>query len=828
MKRLFTAGLIWLGALGYANSQNWKQAQTGVLGTGASHQFGINIGGAWSALFTITGAGGVIPGGLAAFSCASNTWLASSSGGGAVCTQPAFSDISGVASANQIPAPTTLTIGGVKSSSAPTSQFMTGIDAAGGATYAQPAANDIANLNPVSSVSFGLKAFGDSISAGKGSTSPATLGWVARIGADYGITPTNYAVEGHTNVDMQARVFNSLTPTDSNNPVVTMMIGANDVSYIGNSYYRKAYETGLLATAAFASIQPTDRIDATSTLTVTEGTWTNDATFSSITGKKSTTNGSTYTVNFWSGSGVVYLFYGSYYSSGGTFGVTINSTPNADQISWQSAMTSQLQKTNLSWPYLTSTGVTQGVAMARYLVPANQMLTMQITVTSATGAGNPVTIYGIGMPQKRQRGLTAPRVFLAGAIRQPGDDNATATAILDAANKSVVQTLQADGLAVNFVDIRQYLNASNDMSATADQNCPAVASGYYGHPNDCGHKHIAQAFEDSINAQPIKPDVATFAFRNRLTNANFDIWQRGTSFTVPTGSLAYTADRWFAQNDSGGDATVTQASAPAGFRGLNAIRIQAPMSAGSIAGWGQRFEGQMVSDLDGKNVVVSFDLSQSVSGGATATWYLQLFGNTALDNGTFSTTLFSTTFTPPASAGVVSIAIPAASTVGLKYGAHFKVVAVRTSGSGTLDAYLGSVQFEADRLVGGNWNNPTPFEFRPLPVELTMSRRFYQRVPLQGVLGQAVASNIIFCSLKFEEEMRATPTATLLKTSVSGATYDLSVGWNFVTASGLSITNYVAQPKSASFQWSGFSGLTVGGLAAGNGLGDLVELSAEL
>ena len=76
--------------------------------------------------------------------------------------------------------------------------------------------------------------------------------------------------------------------------------------------------------------------------------------------------------------------------------------------------------------------------------------------------------------------------------------------------------------------------------------------------------------------------------------------------------------------------------------------------------------------------------------------------------------------------------------------------------------------------------------------------------------------------------MRATPTATLLKTSVSGATYDLSVGWNFVTASGLSITNYTAQPKSATFQWSGFSGLTFGGLAAGNGLGDLVELSEEL
>ena len=695
--------------------------------------------------------------------------------------QPAFSDISGVASANQIPAPTTSTIGGVKSSSAPTSQFMTGIDAAGGATYAQPAANDIANLNPVSSVSFGLKAFGDSISAGKGSTSPATLGWVARLAAEYGVTESNLAVEGYTNVDMQTRVFNYLTPADTNNPVVTMMIGANDVDYVGNSYYNTAYKTHLFASAAFAALPSVDQITATDVNTVTAGSWSNDATFSSITGKKSTTNGSTYTVNFWSASGVVYLFYGSYYSSGGNFSVTLNSTPAADQITYQTVMTSQLQKANLANPYLTSIAVTQGVAMARYIVPKDTMMTMQITVTSATGAGNPVTIYGVGMPQKRQRGLYAPRVFLAGAIRQPDDTNAVATAYLDAANKSVAQTLQADGLNVNFVDIRQYLNSSTDMANVAVQNTPAVAPGYYGHPNDGGHKHIAQGFQDAINAQPIRQE--TWSFRNRLTNANFDIWQRGTSFTVPTGSLAYTADRWFAQNDSGGNATVTQASAPAGFRGLNAIRIQAPMSAGSIAGWGQRFEGQMVRDLDGKNVVVSFDLSQSVSGGATTTWYLQLFGNTALDNGTFSTTLFSTTFTPPASAGVVSIAIPAASTVGLKYGAHFKVVAVRTSGSGTLDAYLGSVQFEADRQIAGAWGNPTPFEFRPFSVELVMCQRYYEKSFDQSVAPATGAGNLsgaefdrsfgafapVHHVVRFKAEKRVAPAVTLYNPSAGNA-----------------------------------------------------------
>lgn len=417
--------------------------------------------------------------------------------------QPAFSDISGVASANQIPAPTTSTIGGVKSSSAPTSQFMTGIDAAGGATYAQPAANDIANLNPVSSVSFGLKAFGDSISAGKGSTSPATLGWVARLAAEYGVTESNLAVEGYTNVDMQTRVFNYLTPADINNPVVTMMIGANDVDYVGNSYYNTAYKTHLFASAAFAALPSVDQITATDVNTVTAGSWSNDATFSSITGKKSTTNGSTYTVNFWSASGVVYLFYGSYYSSGGNFSVTLNSTPAADQITSQTAMTSQLQRAALANPYLTSIAVTQGVAMARYIVPANTMVTLQVTVTSATGAGNPVTIYGVGMPQKRQRGLYAPRVFLAGAIRQPNDTNATATAQLDAANKAVATTLQGDGLGVNFVDIRQYLNSSTDMANVAAQNCPAVATGYYGHPNDCGHDHLKQAFQDAVNAQPL-------------------------------------------------------------------------------------------------------------------------------------------------------------------------------------------------------------------------------------------------------------------------------------------------------------------------------------
>lgn len=121
----------------------------------------------------------------------------------------------------------------------------------------------------------------------------------------------------------------------------------------------------------------------------------------------------------------------------------------------------------------------------------------------------------------------------------------------------------------------------------------------------------------------------------------------------------------------------------------------------------------------------------------------------------------------------------------------------------------------------------TSFERRPISIETVIGRRYYQRLPLQGVLGQAAASDIVFCALQFPA-MRAAPTGTLLKTSISGASFELAVGWSFVTATGLTIANYGAGPASCAFQWVGFSGLSFGGLAAGNGVADLMALSAEL
>lgn len=365
------------------------------------------------------------------------------------------------------------------------------------------------SLNATSTLRYGYIGYGDSITEGLGATTVANS-YMGILQTDYGVnTPTftNYGVTGYTLADMQARVFNTLTaPVGGANPLVSMFIGANDVTYIGNALYATSYKAMYTATAAFSGISASLYLSGTYSGNVLTGSWSTDTTYSSFSGKTTTDNAATYSVNAYSSSGVLYLYYGSYLSSGGTFTVAINGTPVADQITGNTVMTSQPPVA-----FLTSTGLTRAVAAARYIVPANTLLTVQITVTSASGAGNPVSIYGVATPPSKLRGISAPKVFLAGAIRQPDDTNSAATAILNATNKYVATTLAGDGLNVNFVDIRAYLNQSIDMANVVMMNCAAVTPSWaYGHPNDCGHRHIAQAFEDAINAAPVNY-FSTFA-----------------------------------------------------------------------------------------------------------------------------------------------------------------------------------------------------------------------------------------------------------------------------------------------------------------------------
>lgn len=84
--------------------------------------------------------------GLPNFTCAGSTWAKSAAAGVTTCTQPAFSNISGqIATGQLIPPPSTALLGAVKAYSAPSSQWVKGVDTTGSWSASQPAASDLSN-----------------------------------------------------------------------------------------------------------------------------------------------------------------------------------------------------------------------------------------------------------------------------------------------------------------------------------------------------------------------------------------------------------------------------------------------------------------------------------------------------------------------------------------------------------------------------------------------------------------------------------------------------------------------------------------------------------
>jgi len=294
------------------------------------------------------------------------------------------------------------------------------------------------------------------------------------------------------------------------------------------------------------------------------------------------------------------------------------------------------------------------------------------------------------------------------------------------------------------------------------------------------------------------------AFRNRLINGGPDMWQRGISFTVPSMSAAWLADRWQLWNGGGSSIDVSRVAAPAGFRCQYAMRLQTSgVAAGVNLPMWQGIEARQIADLDGKNVVVSFDMQASTSAG-TLNGSVDIVHNSALDNSSWNTNYTEIPFTVPAGAAVVSVPIPAAAMVGAKNGSRVHVVFHQVGAIGNQDIYIGAAQLEADRQVAGAWGNPTPFEFRPLSVELAMCQRYAQIIG-SGAVGKVTTASTWEGSAQFKTPMRATPTLTLLMTTISAS--ETGVSARFSSGSTLSVYNVTATGAN-DLGLSGWSGLT--------------------
>lgn len=114
----------------------------------------------------------------------------------------------------------------------------------------------------------------------------------------------------------------------------------------------------------------------------------------------------------------------------------------------------------------------------------------------------------------------------------------------------------------------------------------------------------ATAELSSINSGPLA------GFRNAIINGNFDIWQRGTSFSA-TDSETYICDRWLYYKDVGGTLDITRESFTLGqtdVPGEPTYFLRFDQSVGGSGGTRndliQRIEG--VRTFAGQEVTLSF------------------------------------------------------------------------------------------------------------------------------------------------------------------------------------------------------------------------------
>ena len=233
------------------------------------------------------------------------------------------------------------------------------------------------------------------------------------------------------------------------------------------------------------------------------------------------------------------------------------------------------------------------------------------------------------------------------------------------------------------------------------------------------------AISSSLGSSALLP--AGLGFRNVLINGDMRINQRGGSYT----SVGYTLDRW--NMTVTGAYTVSQSTStpPTGFQ--NFMRLQRTSGSGNT-GVPQIFQSLETSNsipLQGKQVTVSFYARAGANYSATSNAFnWRIYAGTGTDQAinayTGQTILFDQSVTLTTSWQRFTYTTTALTSYN-EYGLFFFSVPTGTAGA---DDYfdITGVQLEQNY-------QPTPFEQRPIGVELALCQRYYCRIVATSAYG---------------------------------------------------------------------------------------------
>jgi hypothetical protein len=261
----------------------------------------------------------------------------------------------------------------------------------------------------------------------------------------------------------------------------------------------------------------------------------------------------------------------------------------------------------------------------------------------------------------------------------------------------------------------------------------------------------------SLNGGPLA------GFRNRIINGDFNIWQRGTSFTASD----YGVDRW-AHSRIGTTHTATRQAFTLGQTDVPGeptyycrTVVSSVAGAGNYALLRQRIED--VRTFAGQQVTISFwakadatknisiELEQSFGNGGSPSAEVEGIGTTKVSIGA-SWQKITVTATLPSISG---------KTLGTSGGSWLALFIWFDAGSNfnsrtdSLGQQSGTFEIAQVQLEPGPV--ATPFEHRPIGAELALCQRYYCE---QAAHAQGPVVGVMTTPIYFPVSMRATPTRT--------------------------------------------------------------------
>lgn len=285
------------------------------------------------------------------------------------------------------------------------------------------------------------------------------------------------------------KIFPTSYPGSFGNPLVSWLPSAADPTWgspgsgAPDSTHLSISRSCRMAGLTWMTIPSSYKVLGQNANCVKTGTWTNSSKYGGSYGVTSNTQTDATVCTIETDGGPIYLWYGLKEGDGGTFTYKLDNGPTTTLATNGSD--------SVSFDY------TEGVGAARIPVLTPGTHTVTVTVTSATNAANTVTVYGVGTPPGKAYFGGNPTVFFGGQLKQKDDALALATATYDNDHWSLANLLKADGLGVEFVDVRKYVKSS-DMDGVVNNTTPNVA----------GKQHLREAFQGVMQFIPNSKSLA--------------------------------------------------------------------------------------------------------------------------------------------------------------------------------------------------------------------------------------------------------------------------------------------------------------------------------